>query len=491
MSYSPRVPTEVNDVSSLTLLSSSDGPEVAVKSLLSPWLYVTDSPQFVVDHITVEETADGGSSRWVRDDQFSHPAWRASVAHVYIDPVNGNDENQGIYFSSVPPSAPASLRTAQELRRRWGANQIITSETTSEETIIHILGPIVLGQDRLDINLIAGLNTNLRFLGEATTILHSGALDASDGFILWNPSGPAGGTPNVIKDTTSGVSWADYIGKRLHFPRVDAWAYIVKDLGDGSARISVPQFADEPNFGVPINTFPASGDTYAIEDPVHVSLGQLVVSSAADQSGNFGAFVSINFADMSFDTSTDGGSIGVGTLDVWTSVTYYQCAIYGTVLWANNQGVTSFCNCRAFNLTVSSSADGAAVTTYWFGGAFVGEPGPRFFPPYININGGALHTAPIDYDATIQGGCVVALGNVELRAFSVWDAVPFLDNPEGHAILIGTSFNHSAAAHANLSVRVPSIIFGSGSQGVGVCVAPRCSCVVNAPPEDPLSLIHI
>ncbi len=474
--------TTVPNISSLTLLTVPDGQTAFVSSVRSIFRFIADGAQIAVDHITVENTSSGNNTRWVRDDTYSDPVWRINIAHVYLDSVTGNDENQGIYSSTTPPSSPAPLKTAQELARRWGRKQLITSTDISVGTIVHILNPVTPGADRIDVSFLGSPGTYLRFLGENTATLHSGTLDAGDGFTPWNPTAPGGGTPNIIKDSTSGIVWANYISKRIFFPRVNAWAYVLKDLGGNSARISVPQNADEPTFGDPINTFPASGDTYVIDDPVHVNFGLFGVDSFGDWTASGGPFTSINVSNVTLD----GGPLQLGPMAKESATAeFYQCVVNGYIGADPNVGPLTYENCRAWGWS-NNSADGSAGENYFLGGAIVMDPSlPGFEVPVVEISGGALHTAPLDYDATIQGGFVIALGNVELRAFSVWDSVSssvVADNPLGHAILVGTNHDHSAPSQAAFAPRGTSIIFGSGNAGVGLYIAPRCTAVLNGPP---------
>lgn len=66
----------VSRIAGLASLAGRDGDSAFVLSVLSPWTYVTGGAQFVVDHITVESTADGGNTRWLRDDEYASPSWR-------------------------------------------------------------------------------------------------------------------------------------------------------------------------------------------------------------------------------------------------------------------------------------------------------------------------------------------------------------------------------------------------------------------------------
>ncbi len=173
----------------LTLEDQQEASQAYVDSLQTPWIYVEQGAEFAIDHITVEATFDGGNSRWVRDLQYNHLAWRTQLSDVYIDPVNGDDENQGIYYET--PTLAAPLKTAMELWRRWGEAEV-TAEPVSAEVSIHVLNDIV-APDEFRMSWRNGRDTYPRILGEATTTLHAGTLDSPGGFTAWTPSAAGGG----------------------------------------------------------------------------------------------------------------------------------------------------------------------------------------------------------------------------------------------------------------------------------------------------------
>jgi hypothetical protein len=472
----PCPPSSVANIAQLVSMSGKDGLSIYVKSVECFWQYVSSGVEFVVDHITVEVTADGGNSRWVRGDEPSL-IWRTAVAHVYIDSVSGNDENQGIYYDVNPPPSPAAIKTGAELARRWGRGTV-TSEVTSSETIIHLKNAIpVSSGDTLTVTWTAGANSFFRILGENTATLHAGAMDATGGFTQWNPSAPGGGTPTIIKDTTSGVSWSALIGKRIHFPRVDSYSVVLKDLGGGMARVAVPQSASESNFElVPTLAFPVSGDTYVVDEPVHVTFGEIDVDLEVTPNGIFGLFSQINIADVTIETAPGDTPFVfvIGANSYLIPIVFYHCMLDGSYLNSTDAEFVTFLCCRAY-LVREASVSGAGTSggLAFFGGALI-FPG---FTSINNVSGGLGDAGVLDYYVCIQDGYVEVHGGSNIRSISVFDAPVTSDNPEGHAILIGASGHHSTNGTVVIADRAGYPIFGSGNAGTGIFVGAACHSI--------------
>jgi hypothetical protein len=450
------------NVAALTSMYGHDGDQAYVQTLKSYFVFASNSSE-TVDHITVEATAFGGNTRWIRTT-FNHADWRTKIANVYIDSVNGNDENQGIYTNT--PGSPAPLRTAQELLRRWGRRNVLSAEPISLETNIHILNPIN-APDSFELDVIAAKDTFIRILGENTTTLHSGSLDALGGFTPWNPTGANGGSPTIIRDSNL-ANWTPYIGKRIFFPVANSWAYILKDLGGHQARISVPQTVDEPNFNpIPTNSFPGNGDAYQIQDPVSVNFGHIYLDSVLDVSGTFGSASNTNIADLTIQTNPNDRSFAV-TTSTGNPAFFYRCLIEGYFLNDPSNGTTLFGNCRTWGLNEISISQSPSGGMGYCGGALIRTD--NFGIAIARVSGGLGDAGVLDYHTTIQTGYVIVHGGTQIRSISIWDAVAFGDNPHGHALLLGTPGHHSTAGLVKLGDRGNFPIFGSGAAGVGLWV---------------------
>jgi hypothetical protein len=457
---SPTVP----NIAALTTLAGQEGFSVYVASVKNPWKYVASGALFTIDHITVEATANGGNTRWVRDT-YSHPAWRTNISDVYIDPVGGNDENQGIYTS--PTGSPAALKTAQELRRRWQRETISSNQTgvNAFEIIIHILNPMITG-DTIDMIWNLANDTYVRILGDKTpTLLLSGTISV---FTAANPNAGGGGQATEITDP--GVAdWTPYLGKRIHFPRVNSYAYVLKDLGSNKARISIPQFCDEPNSNIiPANINPIATDTYNVEDPVLVAFGEWGLTMSNNIFAQFSDFLTLQISNVKVNDNSNSVIFTLGEVPPALGVAFFQCSFVGRPYYGGNSGNIGFGNCVAPGITapfINANNEGFQ----WLGGALIRTDG---FPAVAQVTGGAGDSAVLDWWTTIQGGSIWAVGDCQIRSsISVWDSVVLvsaIDN--GDAIQIGSSGHYCTTARVRFVDRGGNPIWGSGAVGFGVSV---------------------
>jgi hypothetical protein len=357
----------------------------------------------------------------------------------------------------------------------------VTAEQTTFEVIIHVLNPIV-APDFFQMIWTAGPSSFFRILGENTATLHAGTLDVAGGFSPHNPSAPLGGAATIIKDTTSGVVWAGLISKRIHFPAVDSWAYVLKDLGGGSARISVPQFSDEPGFNpTPITTNPANGQAYVVDDPVHVVIGEVNLHNVSDPSSPLGAFSGVNLADITAFADPGTTVMDFERVPRNMGMVFYRCLLEG--VYENTAGAESvfFSVSRAWALNEPSISQSPFGKMGFWGGALVRADG---FPSYNNVSGGSGDAGVIDYLTCVQFGFVFIHGGSQVRSISVWDAplAPLLDNPGGHALLVGSPGHHASAGVAMFTQR-SGPIYGNGNAGVGVAVGPSSSAIYEILPN--------
>jgi hypothetical protein len=474
VSYYPRTfwPIVAN-IGLLPVLDGADGDVVFVTTVRSPWQYVTAGSSFIVDHITVEATASGGASRWVRDVSYSDPTWRTFISDVYIDSVSGDDENQGIYTSS--PSSPLALKTWQELARRWGTELPVTATQAAGpsqyEVNVHVLNPIV-APDFVTLQWVNGVDTYVIIQGENTSLLHAGTLDVSTGFTPWNPSSGGGGTPCIIKDSTGTLDWSPYIGKRIFFATVGSWAIVLKNLGSGQARISPPQLVDPTTFSPePSNVFPANGATYRIEDPVHVLVGTIDMSSAVwSANSNLGPFTGLNIIDL-----TLFGDLEVGTPSIfpnvlsgpWFNITFWRCIFEAQLQAPVSQVNVIFTACKAWGIFALPLFSSQSSGFSWFGGAFVRSDSN---PVEVLVNGyGTGDQGFLDWYTHVQGGSVYCSSGADIRAIAIFDAVTSVLNPDGDAIRIGAADHHTIPGQGVQFLDRSSVpIFGNGNSGYGV-----------------------
>ena len=182
------------------------------------------------------------------------PAWAAQTAW-FIDPVSGSDASDGLTIGTA-------LKTWAEYRRRMlavGGSHPTGKVTTTILSSLLATDPMIVdwAVHTSDYSgwgaLVQGVTTQVR-TGSIT------------GYISRNP---AINQSNVITD--SGVtSWADDVGSLnghiVHFTSGAAtgcYAWIAKDLGSGSARLTTVFLASPEDVQGP-ETQPSVGDTYEI-----------------------------------------------------------------------------------------------------------------------------------------------------------------------------------------------------------------------------------
>ena len=182
------------------------------------------------------------------------PAWAAQTTW-FIDPVSGSDASDGLTIGTA-------LKTWAEYRRRMLA---VGGSHSAGKVITTILSSL-LATDPLIVDWAVHTSdypTWGALVQGVTTQVRTGSIT---GYISRNP---AINQSNVITD--SGVtSWADDVGSLnghiVHFTSGAAtgcYAWITKDLGSGSARLTTVFLASPEDVQGP-ETQPSVGDTYEI-----------------------------------------------------------------------------------------------------------------------------------------------------------------------------------------------------------------------------------
>lgn len=157
----------------------------------------------------------------------------------YVDPVGGNDANDGL-------TALTALKSVDNLSLRlWTPTSVLQQNTT-----IHILSSLPTGQVLKLPRLAAGLAGTA--IG-TTTVLHSGTITALANRVL-------GASPPTFTDAAI-VDVAPYIDKRIKITAGAAngrWAFIEKKLAATQAEVS--------QWNIDSVEGNASANTYVIED---------------------------------------------------------------------------------------------------------------------------------------------------------------------------------------------------------------------------------
>jgi hypothetical protein len=260
----------VSNISRLAAMRGRDGMSVYVSSVECPWQYVSQGGGFTVDHITVEDTADGGTTRWMRVLSYQSPVWTTGVLFHYVDGTNGDDENQGIY--STPQMAPAALKTWAEWIRRVGyvwhifADQTVTCGATWPTDTLPLT---------IDFHLpTAGVCPIVTFNPPAYTQFSAGSLTA----VIVRDN--ATNTPYDVADGVV-VTTGD-VQHRMRItagPRAGSIAWVAKSTGAGQRRTSEwVVYAG----GIVNPVVPQIGDQYVIEGaPSAIVLDHVIVQEGA------------------------------------------------------------------------------------------------------------------------------------------------------------------------------------------------------------------
>lgn len=225
----------VDNISSLSTVSNP-GTVVLAQVKTNLGYYIFDSVSTL--------TADGqyiinppsGSGKWIR--QFWGHDFYRQASTLYLDSVNGNDENDGI-TSGTP------IKTFKETAFRLGGR--ITSTLT-----LKIISSTVTTDTADWLNLISAPGCNLIISAFTQPVTRTGTVTSA--------TGGTGVEPTL---TDSGVTtWTEIGSKVLLTSGVSsgAFAFVMKDKGSGTARLSHWFKGD---FSA-LATVPSGGDTYAV-----------------------------------------------------------------------------------------------------------------------------------------------------------------------------------------------------------------------------------
>ena len=201
----------------------------------------------------------------------------------YVSPATGNDSNTG-------SSAGQPLKTVSQLRTRWGQGTTLAGDPNAYPTVTVNLLDNVPSTDPLQLsNFYLGPGGVLVFRGQRTTV-HTGSITAV------TQINRATNTPTSITDgALANGAWAAWVGKRLRIvggPRDGATAFVVKDLGGKSARVS-PFNIINPDPGIEVSTLVQAqvGDTYVVEDLTEVYVDEMSVLASSQGGVNVAIFV--------------------------------------------------------------------------------------------------------------------------------------------------------------------------------------------------------
>lgn len=462
-------PVVPNEAAASALTTLVEGQLVRVLSTMDIYRFEANSSVPLSAHVVLASASPGASPRLFRT-LVCDPVWRSGITDVYIDPSNvtgvANDENQAIFRAPQVGSARQPLLTWQELYRRWGRGNVITTGDLVNLTFqIHVLSSspaATAAQDPCIMDFVCGVDTFPRMLGEgSTTVFGPIALTAATAA---NPAVPSpGGSAATIQ--VGATVWTPFVGKRIRRVSDGSIAYVLKDLGGGVARISIPALTNEPLFsGVPTSVAWSPGDTIVVEDLVNVHMGTVwSVAMEGSASGFLGIMNVANINIMRSNSSGDSPFTPSSTDPKYSFVFYQSTSDRGISLDSNFNGN----NCAIRNNALLGqflSSRGA-----FYGGAIINTSDVGGFA-FVELGGVSANqiTGAFDYSVQVQGGTIIVRGVSTIGSCAVWDTPITSNNPGGHAVLVGGS--NSTAGAGFLSLQNSTPIWGTGAAGRGLRV---------------------
>jgi len=395
---------------------------------------------------------------------FSDPVWRWQITDIYMDPSNttgiaSDANNQGIFTSPQVGNARAPLRTWQELRRRIGCMQRMTSGAVDGTVTIHVISDLDIFNinDLVELEIYAGQQTFPVVQGESVTIYLNSVLAAVQ---IQNPSVPApGGTDYEI--TVGVFNFAPYIGYQLYFPATGAVATVLKSIGAGVARISQPVITNKATDALtPTATNPNPGDAVQIRlySAINVGSCKFRFSGSTNSASGFWKWQTMQIV---VNTQSDLWSVVNEVESTYNLIYFYEMNTLRVILDEHNV-VWSGSHIAAGYQSVHPMKDAG-------GGVWGSGIVPLDNRPHIYVSGKPSHAfnrGVFDFDTAVQDGFVAARGDCQMAAFSVWDSPTTGNNPNGHALLIGETLNQRIVGSVVFTGGTP--IFGTGATGNGM-----------------------
>lgn len=449
----------VPNIAALTKIPGADGVRVYVLTVQSPWQYVENGTGFAIDHITVEATADGGNSRWVRDPQYASPIWN-TYGFIYIDGTNGNDENQGFY--TTQQTSPAALKTHAEMFRRLGEIWTPTQNVTVKYNTTYPADP---------------LHLVIHFEGSYTVNFDAPAFvqNSTGTFSAVTVRNNATNTPYEVVDGT--VDTSGDVTRRIRITggvRSGTQAWVAKSTGAGRRRTSEWVVWDPVSIFLNAIT-PQVGDPYVVES----TASQLLVSHiVVEHSNGYGAnYVgpSLVFNDIDFVPPTAHGTTYFENNGCYLS---FQDCLFTDGEWQIrtiaragdfSSAFTTIANCCFGNVGINNTliSQGGVTENYILGGlgfgqiapegsggATVGfnylaqgELSPSTFPNPAAIHGGQLvidSMGVMDWHGII-GGVMIEDALVSLSGGTLGDTTAYLWGSSTVGGTVGVSINAGAS----------------------------------------------
>lgn len=251
---------------------------VFVESVKS-WFRFDSQSTLTHDGYTVAQPL-AGSGRWLREN-IPDGYW-AQQTVWYIDPINGNDENDGL-------TSLTALGSGYELGRRWGIGSTITVPVT-----VNILGTGLVGC-AWDVKVN---HSGAIYVLGARTQVTTGTISSYTGVVTtYNTAVKA-----IL--ATSGTNFATQVGKRMRITsgaRTDARAVVDADNGGNSCLTTTWLLPTADRFNgndiqnaTPSRVTPQAGDSFEIYTvpqivggPLKVECSEVFVAGSGDAKCGF------------------------------------------------------------------------------------------------------------------------------------------------------------------------------------------------------------
>jgi hypothetical protein len=385
---------------------------------------------------------------------FNNPFLAQSVWH--INAITGNDSADGL-------TAGTALRTLAQLRARLGDYGILVPSVGT--TVSIFLDSAIPASDPFNLLICLGPNVAVKVIGTATTVVRSGSITAVTAL------NRATNTPWSITDAGIAGTWTTDLLRRLRItggPRLNAIAWVAKDLGAKTARISpfgtVPQLTTQDS---PVPVTPVPGDPYNVELLTTFTMGVLDVRAGATSAVNIPYLAFIDCEVFGSSTSQDAVSVSTAAILCW------QMKWNGVTLWLPTSGVSGYWLNNCLN------TEGQIVG----GGGVALMAGLVTKPLFCTFSAGCL----LDGDILFQGAGIVCNGGaLFMGQVGVFDT-PVTFIPDGDGLTVGSV----PALPTGLAGATPAVVqgflsgnpalYGAGNAGVGVRVASGNSLVYQGP----------
>jgi hypothetical protein len=401
-----------------------------------------------------------------------------TASDIYIDPINGNDNNSGL-------TSITALKTHAELYSRTRGAIIFPPSNDpnlygARLLTVHILNNL-LDTDPINIECVLGQDAIIHYVGGATT-LHSGSITS---VVARDPSN---NIPFQFTDSALPTSneWATYLGKRVRITsatsNLNTTMWVAKDLGAKTFRSSDPSIIAEfypariADLGIlsflVVDTYPQTpivGDTYVVEDLRRVAPGLIKLDAIG--SGPGGWIPQIVFSEFDFATSDEMTIIAPSSIPMFNSVRV--AAIFNVKEAEELYPLNCYFRTGIFNKPSSAF-------TQLFGG-LIGAitDGAENFGLYNTTGRLALVKDVMCQGVGIRGG------NIIIQTACIFDAIDSLFS-SASGVDVGRQQVHSSnpliipgagitlGRTENVSHDVNLRLWGSGNAGYGVNVSPGC-----------------